>query len=147
VTSPHGHHQPIRLDEVWSFCAARLDDEEQVARRVGRDRIEAVEHLWGTKYLVLHRNGAEPEKTTEFDAPLAEHIAYQEPRRVLARTTFTRSLLAEHEPVLAAGQQGEQVTPMVVCRIDGDDCPFTQGLAALYDDHEDYRERWRPDAP
>ncbi|WUD72115.1 DUF6221 family protein [Streptomyces sp. NBC_00510] len=33
---------------------------------------------------------------------------------------------------------------MLVCHIDGDDCPFTQGLAAVYDDHPDYQEAWRP---
>lgn len=137
---------PVRLDEVWAFCMARLDDEDTAARRVGYDRIEAVEYLWGTKHLLLQRDdGGESKTTTELDADLAEHIVRHDPAHVLARTAFLRSVvLAEHEPVLVAADDGRQTTPMVVCRLDGDDCPVSQGFAALYDKHPAYKEAWRP---
>ncbi|MET8609791.1 DUF6221 family protein [Streptomyces misionensis] len=137
---------PVRLDEVWAFCMARLDDEEAAARRVGYDRIEAVGYLWGTKHLLLLRDdGSEPKTTVELDADLADHITQHGPARVLARTAFLRSVvLAEHEPVLVAAGDGRETAPMVVCRVDGDDCSVTQGFAALYNEHPAYKAAWRP---
>jgi hypothetical protein len=140
---------PIRLDDVWAFCSARLDDEEETARKVGCDRIDAVEYLWGTKHLLLKRDdGGESKVTTELAAGLADHIARHDPAQVLAHAAFMRTVvLAEHEPVLVAATDGHETTPMLVCHIDGDDCPVACGFAALYDSHPDYKESWRPEHP
>jgi hypothetical protein len=135
----------VRLDEVWKFCSARLDDDERLARDVGFDRIETVDYLWGTRHLLLQRDdGGESKATSELDAGLAAHVARHDPRRVLADIAFKRELLAEHEPSLQAAVKDDEVIPMVVCKVDGDECPFAQGLAALYADHPDYQEAWRP---
>lgn len=136
---------PVRLDEVWSFCTARLDDTEATARRVGFGRIEVGDYLWESKYLILQRDdGGESKVTTELDAELAVHVALHDPQRILADVAFKRRLLAEHEPSLVAAVEGSEVTPMTVCRVDGDTCPFTQGLAALDHEHPDFKESWRP---
>lgn len=62
----------------------------------------------------------------------------------LADIAFKRSLLEEHAPDFQTAAKGYEVTPMAVCRVDGDTCPFTQQLAALYSTHPDYQESWRP---
>ena len=67
-----------------------------------------------------------------------------DPTRERKDIAFKRALLLEHEPSLQAAVDGTQMTPMVVCPIDGDDCSFTQRLAGLFDDHPDYKESWRP---
>lgn len=135
---------PVRLDEVWAFCNARLDDDERIARDVGYDCIEAADYLWDSKYLLLQRDVGDSKATSELDAELAVHIARHDPARVLADVAFKRELLEEHEPVLQAAVKDDDVTPMLACRIDGTDCPFTQGLAALYPSHPDYKQDWRP---
>uniref|UniRef100_UPI003F490A5C DUF6221 family protein n=1 Tax=Streptomyces sp. CA-141956 TaxID=3240051 RepID=UPI003F490A5C len=136
-------NRPIRLDEVWSFCSDRLDDDARIARSVGFDRIEVVDYLWKSKHLLLQGDN-ESASTTELDASLAEHVARHDPARVLAEVAWKRDQLAEHEPSLQAAERDGEVTPMVVCTIDGNDCPFTLGLASLFDQHPDYREEWRP---
>lgn len=117
----------VHLDEVWAFCSARLDDDEEMARATSDSEID--EQLGWAE---VHVGQAQ------------EHIARHLPSRVIADVMFKRGLLAEHQPVLAAAAQDDQVTPMLVCRIDGDDCPFTRGLAGLYAGHPGYRETWRP---
>lgn len=117
---------PIRLDEVWAFCTARLDDDEKAALATTDDEIS--EQLSWAEVRV---------------GDAIEHIERHLPTRALAAVVFKRELLTEHEPALQAAVKGSEVTPMLVCRIDGDDCPVTQGLAALYADHPDYREAWQ----
>ncbi|MFB9558578.1 DUF6221 family protein [Streptomyces roseoviridis] len=133
---------PIRLDEVWAFCSARLDDDVRIARSVGFEHIEVVDYLWESKHLLLQGDSGS-KSTGELDAALAEHVARHDPARVLAEVAWKRDQLAEHEPSLQAAERDGELTPMVVCAIDGDDCAFTMGLAALYDRHPDYQEEWR----
>ncbi len=137
------HETPIRLDEVYAFCSARLQETEDLAVSVGYDRIETGAYLWGAQYLLLQRdNGGESKMSTEMDAELAEHIAHHEPRRVLADVAFKRGVLVEHLPRVQAATQDDTLTPMVVCPVDGDDCPTLRALAALYDNHPDYQASW-----
>lgn len=97
---------PIRLDEVWAFCNARLDDEWHATVGIAPGR--------------------------------------PDPSRQRKDIAFKRALLTEHEPTLQAAEAHGEVTPMLVCPTDGDDCTVTQALAAIYDDHDDYNEDWRP---
>ncbi|WP_336317944.1 DUF6221 family protein [Streptomyces lavendofoliae] len=150
---------PIRLSEVWAFCSERLDDDDAYARAAseGPWRYDPGKH-WrragssdyeegvfagppGAQGMCIAGTGQSNDPQSMADAA---HIARHDPTRVLAEVAFKRELLAEHEPELHAAVNDREVTPVVVCRIDGDDCPFTRGLAALYDDHPDYKETWRP---
>lgn len=150
--------QPLRLDDIYAFCVERLGDDERRARSgyysdTHWELFTTNAHLgawqaWRTYFPREQWDTKANEKIS--DAALVairERISAHERNRsarMLADVAFKRELLNEHEPVLAAAQQGEEVTPMMVCRIDGDDCPFTRGLAALYADHPDYKEAWRP---
>ncbi|MFE6474584.1 DUF6221 family protein [Streptomyces rochei] len=148
---------PIRLDELWAFCNARLDDEKCRAQggyysdtHWERFTTEAHLHAWKAwrehfprEQWDVKANDAISEAAT---SGIRERItAHEKDRsaRALADIAFKREVLAEHEPSLAAAMREEEVTPMVVCGIDGDDCPFARGLAGLYDDHPDFNEDWR----
>ncbi|MER5482549.1 DUF6221 family protein [Streptomyces sp. NPDC002812] len=149
--------EPIRLDEVWTFCEVRLADDEKRARRgyyadTHWDLFSTTArlHAWRAWRAYFPReqwdakaNDAVAEAARD---GIRERITAHEDgrsRRALADIAFKRELLAEHEPTLQAAVRGAELTPMLVCRIDGDTCPFTQGLAAVYCDHEDYKESWR----
>lgn len=149
---------PIRLDKVYAFCVERLGDDERRAQcgyysDTHWELFATNAHLgawqaWRTYF--PHEQWDSKANDRISDAALVairERISAHEKNRsarMLADVAFKRELLAEHEPALQAAQTDGEVTPMVVCPIDGDDCPFTQGLAALYDDHPDYKENWRP---
>jgi hypothetical protein len=141
---------PIGLDDLWAFCNDRLDDDAAVARAAtpgpwAVDDASHAEAIHAANGAVVVGGGRWGGEASVFDSTEdALHIARHNPTRVLADVTFKRELLAEHEPVLQAAVKDDEVTPMLVCRVDGLDCPFAQGLAALYDDHPDYKEAWRP---
>lgn len=149
---------PIRLDAVYAFCVERLGDDARRAKcgyysDTHWEMFTTNAHLgaWQAWRTYFPREQWDVRANDRIsDAALVairERISAHEKNRstrMLADVAFKRELLAEHEPALQAAQTDGKVTPMVVCRIDGDDCPFTQGLAALYDDHPDYKEGWRP---
>lgn len=149
---------PIRLDELWTFCNARLDDDERRAQGsyysdTHWERFATNAHLgawqaWRTYFPREQWDTKANDVVSEAALKAVQEriTAHEEVRstRALADVAFKRELLAEHEPALHAAIQGEEMTPMLVCRVDGADCAFTQGLAALYDGHRDYKEVWRP---
>jgi hypothetical protein len=130
---------PIRLNEVWAFCHARLDEAATALLEL-RD---------GHKGPCINYVGQSPADYDSHDS-CALHLAaaqatpYRDPEFGLADIAFKRLELEEHEPDLQAAVKDDVVTPMTVCRTDGTDCPFTQRLATLYATHPDYRDSWRP---
>ncbi|MFI1532082.1 DUF6221 family protein [Streptomyces griseus] len=148
---------PIRLDELWAFCNARLDDQERRARDGYYSKTHwdlftttARLHAWRAWRIYFSRERWSVEANDVVADAARDGIrervtAHEEVRgaRALADAAFKRELLAEHEPVLMAATQNDEVSPMLVCRIDGDTCPFTQGLAAIDHEHKDYQEAWR----
>ena len=149
---------PIRLDELWAFCNARLDDEERRAQAgyysdTHWERFTTEAHLgawqaWREHFPREQWDVKANDVISEaaLKAVRARITAHEEERssRTLADVAFKRELLTEHEPVLQAAVKDDVVSPMLVCRVDGLDCEFGRGLAALYDDHPDYQEAWRP---
>jgi len=149
---------PIGLDELWAFCNARLDDDERRAEcgyysetHWERFTTEAHLHAWKAWREYFPREQWDVKASDAVSEAARDGIreritAHEKDRssRTLADVAFKRELLAEHEPVLQAATKDDEVTPMLVCRVDGLDCPFAQGLAALHDDHPDYKETWRP---
>lgn len=82
------------ITELAETVRAGLDEDERIARAVGADTIETADHLWDTKYVILHC-GDEKRVTTEMDGDLAEHAARHDPRRVLTEVAGKRALLDE----------------------------------------------------
>ena len=129
-------------NELIEFIKARLDEDEQAARAVGSNAIDATEGMWGTKYLTLH--GDHPDRhTAELPAELADHIARHDPARALREVEAKRRVLARHT---GCG------TGIGYCDDGGhawDDedgprgCADLADLVAVYSDHPQFREEWR----
>ena len=77
-----------------------------------------------------------------------EHIARQDPGRVLREVEAKRVILGRHKPLSEASSH-------LACAWCSDDvdtvsldmrwpCPDVLSLAAVYSDHPDYRPEWKP---
>ena len=117
-----------------SFLSQEITKDEEVARaaagwdRSGRERVpgvwtrsgmNSVESVRGS---VVYGDGPAP------DDAEAEHIALNDPARVLAECAAKRAILAMH-PMCGS--------------VAGESCRELRILAAVYADRPDYNEEWR----
>ena len=87
------------------------------------------------------------------DAPAAEHAARHDPARVLREVAAKRAILAEHGPA-NGGRDPDRcrvctaIAPTGMGHTDARrfraPCPTLLFLAAVYSDHPDYRQEWKP---
>jgi hypothetical protein len=85
-----------------------------------------------------------------FGDAAARMIVWNTPRRVLAECEAKRTIIAEHGPSEVASLDRETWGKLfVVCRVCviGSrqvvaPCPTLRALAAVYTDHQDYRQEW-----
>lgn len=156
--------------DLVAFLRARLDKDEQAAQAVGCVEIEAVDHLWETKYLNLRQPDGEVRHTAEFSAELADHIARHDPARVLAEVDAKRQIVAASNADCLPGCAAEHtfsgscalrwmgpaseaggtrwVHDAVGAAVPAP--PATTGyvlrlLALPYREHPDYQPEWAPD--
>lgn len=81
----------------------------------------------------------------------AVHIARYDPARVLREVTAKRAILEDHRIVKADVDTEDFDFGCERCYFNRDEgvagcgyCPTLKALAAIYSDHESYREEWRP---
>lgn len=142
-------------DGLIEFLRARLDEDEAAAaeaKQATTGRWTARETDWGGGAVVEDDCGALILPTTRSDSQY-QHIARQDPARVLREVQAKRQLLAELESEghasVAPGGSTE-----IYCDADydhGGTCTcgrdervgrYTRILALPYADHPDYREEW-----
>jgi len=145
------------------FLKARIDEDEQVARdaNVKQDDLE----WWCSPVLAaqaLGEHGAVTVRSRRDNRPIARirsesadqpadildgtavaaHIAQHDPKRTLREVTAKRAIIAEHQASKITGN----------CRrcVNADwepvpsPCDTLYFIAAVYADHPDYRQEWRP---
>ncbi|MFD3535223.1 DUF6221 family protein [Streptomyces sp. NPDC058664] len=157
------------MDDLIAFLRARLDDDEQTALSWPEDS-----RRWQTVggRRLSYRNGSSQTVTAidisnasslwneqiyvKYDLDgAAEHIARQDPARVLAEVDAKRRMVALHEPVtLHAGGGAAHFDTTRVCRSceppkqfpeTAYPCATLRLMALPYADrHPDYRDAWRP---
>jgi hypothetical protein len=110
---------PEAMTDPVVFLEAALGRVEELARAAGSGGIEAVDYLWGTKYLNVRQPDGGISHTTEFSAELANHFAEHSPAAVLRRVAADRQILAEHKPVKAVGYDGYGVAVIDTCILCG----------------------------
>jgi hypothetical protein len=148
------------------FLRARLDEDEEIARQaalavgdtgyergklarepaqLGDALIADGQHWVARHHRVVRTQSRGPEQTgtvAEADAfggrPVAEHIAHHDPARILRRVAADRRNIDEYERYL-----GERRRAMGGWDT-GEVSPVMTALAAVYADHPDYRDEWRP---
>ncbi|GAA2484752.1 DUF6221 family protein [Streptomyces thermolineatus] len=148
-------------DDLIAFLRARLDEDEAVAREATagpwRSAPTARHHATATGrteeavFAALPDKGAVVVASTgeareQQNLVNAEHIArHADPARVLREVEAKRRLLALHEPGEMEFVDGDVCMACDV-RDEGPHypCLTLRLIAAVYDQHPDYREDWRP---
>lgn len=127
------------MEQVWNFCHARLDEAASAL----------LSYKDGHVSPCVNYEGQDPADYDEYDS-CARHLKaaratpYRDAEFGLAEVAFKRLLLEGHEPSLQAAVDGDEVTPMMICREDGDSCELARRIAVLFHAHPDYQEGWRP---
>jgi hypothetical protein len=85
------------------------------------------------------------------EGPTAAHIARHDPARVLREVAAKRAILEDHRIIKADIDTEEFDLGCERCHFNRDEgvagcgyCPTLKALAAVYGDHPDYDERWKP---
>jgi hypothetical protein len=133
--------------ELIEFLRARFDEDAQVASAAtwcpGASRWSAHhrEEYDGRWVIVDSLDDRVIEVDTEAsdDACVAAHIARHDPARVLRDLEAKRRIVAEYERYAA-----ERRRAMGGWDPQSEVSPILAALAAVYAEHEDYRENWRP---
>ncbi|MFF5261342.1 DUF6221 family protein [Actinomadura viridis] len=124
------------------FLRAQLDEDERTARRAG----DSFRQIGETGVIVATEGDRAEECTSASWAGVAEHIVRHDPARVLAEVDAKRETVRLYEEAVGfvemAKSHGHEATHyevaaesyLNVIRCD----------AAVYADHADYREEWRP---
>lgn len=121
------------MSDLAAFLAARLDEDERLARQA------------------LEETGTVRETRYPYPDRLATcmHDGRHSPARVLREVGAKCAILAEHEPQ----PWGEPQPQLSRCPAHGDEttgwwtqwpCVEVRALAAVWSDHPDYDEAWRP---
>lgn len=140
------------IDEVIAFYRAQLDEVEQAARALAEFPTPwavdiAVIAGRGGRLAVIS-DGSEGKVLCDFhkgDRPLAEHIARQDPARVLRRVASGRALIRMYEEAverieMLAGHGNPAKGSTVAAE------SYANAIrleAAVWDDHEDWKPGWR----
>lgn len=122
---------------ITEFLNARYDEDEQVARA-------ATPGHWGPSgHSVLTSDDIEFIEASRTDSV---HIARHDPARALREITAKRALLRAHpfEPYADEPSEGF----CAECQRGGSagvwPCPTVRIMSAVYADHPDYRQEWKP---
>jgi len=147
------------VTDLRDFIAARLDEDEQIARNasmgfVGGDREVwaydrqgfAVRATHGRWNVATRRDDPADGREIHMTDSYGEHIARQQPIRVLREVAAKRRILERHEPSQGGGCAGcgvylgrdDNWHP----NVDLEDCEELRDLASVYADHKDFREEW-----
>jgi hypothetical protein len=126
---------------IVAFLTARLDEDERIAMAaVGR-----AAEWWttGPGYPEAPEvnvvNDRDDVIAFETSGLYAEHIARHDPARVLADVAAKRAIVARHST-----GTGSLRALGWYCEVCNDGCAELPALAAVYADHPDYDESWRP---
>lgn len=124
------------MDDLVQFLRARLDEDEQAARRAG----DSFRQIGETGVIVATEGDRAEECASANWAGVAEHIVRHDPTRVLCEIDARRKLLNKYAEV-ADNDVNEVEYAHGYANALGEAVRLT---ALTYADHPDYREEWRP---
>ena len=125
------------MNDLIAFLRARLDEDEAAARRVDGAWQEEPESIG-----VILVNG-EPLIEGHITG-LTAHIARHDPARVRREVAAKRAIVAEHQDSNPPNLGPVRVLAYCLTCDDLAPCPTLCALAAVYSDHPDYRQEWKP---
>ena len=133
-------------DDLTAFLTARLDEEHLLAHKFvyvdgGEWTADVLARLWWY---------SDPPKSRSATDPIIQHAARYNPARIMREVEAKRAILDRHQPHETAFD-GPACN---WCSEDVDDrpqlwkqpwpCPDARSLAAVWNDHPDYRQEWAP---
>lgn len=126
-------HEPAAAPQPWkpgdvltAFIAARLDEDEAIARAAG-DATPPPWHAAGGDIM----SRADGRCAANADGPEAPHIARHDPARVLREVAAKRAMVAECVRTCEYEDYGHALAGAVI-----------KVMAAAWSDHPDYRQEW-----
>lgn len=125
------------MADLIAFVTARLDEEHWEAYKFHRDG------GWSADMLATLFGRDESD-------PVIQHIARHDPARVLREVAAKRAILDRHMPHqpafggLACNWCSEDVDDRPQIAKESWPCPDVRSLAAVWSDHQDYRQEWAP---
>lgn len=126
--------ETLMTDALVAFLKARFDDDDQVARACAGDG------TWTAEDLEVYA----PDLSDDVRA----HAARQDPARTLREVEAKRRVVARHTPHSMGGcrtcERPHWGVPVCDHCERAAPCPDLRDLAAVYADHPDYQEGWRP---
>jgi Family of unknown function (DUF6221) len=128
-----------RVDDLTAFVNARLDEDEYIAQGAAR-----TDDGHAGKWLPVHFGAG------GFDARVDDHIGRHDPARALREVGAGRAILDRHMPHetafdgLACNWCSEDVDDRPQIAKERWPCPDVRSLAAVWSDHPDYRQEWKP---
>ena len=142
-------------DDLAAFIAARLDEDEAAAKAALRGPWSIAENeVWGTQIITSDGSPVMPvyvEGVTSAALSTAAHIARHDPDRLLRRQVpAMRAILAEHQRGAVLDFTCRTCTDQDVSDPSSGEqyidwpCPTIRHLAAVWSDHPDYRDGWKP---
>lgn len=151
------------MTDIAAFLTARLDEDQAVAEAAAAIDPGPWTADASDKGFPNGRSGAgsgivyaaddiglwdcEGSNTLCMTAPSAEHVARHDPDRVLREVAAKRAIIAIHAPkdVDAADDTGDRLATVCGnCDYEAWPCQTMFFLAAVYADHPDFDESWRP---
>jgi len=134
---------------ILAFVRARLDEDQAVARAADPGPWEVITRPSEDGFRIRRVDDPSAEDVVGpgyedggvWQDDNATHIARHDPARVLRDVAAKQRILAVHRPYVVEPDQA-----CLGCAGDNvwERCPVLRALAAVYDDHPDYREEWRP---
>ncbi|MFF9910637.1 DUF6221 family protein [Streptomyces sp. NPDC013457] len=124
--------------DLVEFLTARLDEDEQTARRAG----DSFRQIGETGVIVATEGDRAEECASANWAGVAEHIARHDPARVLAEVDAKRQIVTAFAEARKRDYNEEPANYFAGVHVAlGAALDF---LALPYADHPDYDEAWRP---
>jgi hypothetical protein len=121
--------QVVNERAMLTFWRARLDEDEQAARRVA----SSWRQIGETGVIVASDGGRAEECANGNWTGIAEHIVRHDPARVLRDVKAGRKRLTELSEAITAGHDSYDLASVLL--------PYE---LLPYTDHPDYQEAWRP---
>lgn len=131
------------MDDLIAFVTARLDEDEVAAKAILEDPDYEAEWHEQSSGVLYVGPGSERYPLDGLcpigDSRLTRYIARHDPARVLREVEAKRAMLAEHDT--RDWRIGDRVHD---CQWQSWPCNTLRQITAVWADHPDYRDEWRP---
>ncbi|MBR7825782.1 hypothetical protein KDK95_05640 [Actinospica sp. MGRD01-02] len=136
----------VPLQDLYDFVVMCILEDGKVAHAVPESEVGEWPASWHVSSAPDMATRVLAGPGVDFDASTPEIATFtvrNDPVQVLGFLGYLRWTAAQHKPVLAAAEQGNETIPMMVCRIDGEECEPLLRMAQLFDRRPGFKREWR----